>query len=189
MKMYTTWMWGQLMIHACFWRSIFFAWAFPHTHKFLIENISSKLLSTETITLAISTIVITSLFNKYSEKIFEHFKLYCVVECLLFAIILPAVGTGLITPSNYFIVNITIAPVVGRMINCSATRLRRMVYDREMRERYDNCHQIALAAAGIIGGVLGMIEIPLWVAWSLVAVGVVIDDVFYWIIYNQVTKE
>lgn len=188
MKIYAKWMWSQMMIQASFWSCLFFSAAFPHTHKYLITNISSKLISMETIVGGLGIIFIHSLFNKYSDFFFKRFKLLCVIECVVYGIGLPMVGCGWISASSYFVTDIICGALVCRAIFCGANRLRKLVYDREERERYDNCEPIARAAACLIGGALSMLPIPLWMAWSFIAVGCVIDDVFYWIIYNKVTK-
>lgn len=188
MKVYTRWMWNQLLLHAAFWRTIFLTAAFPHTHKFLIERISSSLISTETLVIAVTTIAINSLYAKYSDWIFSKFKVYCVLECSIYAVILPMVGTGMISPSSYFLTDIIVGSIVCRFLHCSANRLRKLYYDREEREKFDNSQPIVSAVSSIVGGCLGMLPIPLWAAWCCVAVGIVIDDIFYWVAYNRVTK-
>lgn len=188
MKTHVGWMWSQTLLHAIFWKTIVFSIAFPHTHKFLIERIPSGFLSMEMIVTAVATITVNALYMRYSDRIFAHFKLFCVMECTVYAVVLPLIGCGKITPACYFIIDVVAGAVLCRPLYCCGNRLRKLVYDREARENYDNSQPVVMALAAVIGGSVGMLPIPLWAAWCLIAVGIVIDDVFYWVTYNRVTR-
>ena len=188
MKVYLKWMVSQYLIHDVFWSVLFFSAAFPMTHKWLMTEVSDKLIAFNGLVGSVGIIVVNSLFNKYGDKMFKLFMLSVALEMLVYATILPLVGFNKITPTFYYLTTTFVDIVLLRNIVCCNNRLRRMLYDREIREKYDNSCPIANAAGTIIGSCIGMFSLPLWLAWCCVAAGVVIGDVFLILAHRSTTK-
>ena len=180
---------SQYLIHAAFWNVMFFAASFPVTHKWLMTEVSDKLIAFNGLVGSVGIIVVNSCFNKYSDKMFKLFNLSVCLEMLVYATILPLVGFGKITPTFYYLTTTFVDIILLRNIVCCNNRLRKLLYDKEVREKYDNSCPIANAAGAIIGSGIGMLSLPLWLAWCCVAAGVVIGDVFLIMAYRSATTK
>ncbi len=189
MKVYLKWMTSQYLIHAAFWSVLFFAAAFPVTHKWLMTEVSDKLIAFNGLVGSVGIIVVNSCFNKYGDRMFKLFRLSVALEIVVYATILPLVGFGKITPTFYYLTTTFVDIVLLRNIVCCNNRLRKLLYDKEVREKYDNSCPIANAAGSIIGSCIGMLSLPLWLAWCFVAAGVVIGDIFLFAAHHSAVRK
>ena len=182
------WMLKDLMIQATFASTLCFCIAHPQVHLMLMRGIDSKFMAMQGIVISLATICCNSAFNKWGDKIFKLFPYLCIVEVIAYGVVVPLIAFGFITPKVYYVLDMVAYACITRNMVCSGNRLRRLIYDRETREKYDNSAPIANASACVLGGAIAMLTFPVWLSWIFLFIGISVDNVFYFIIYKKTVK-
>ena len=176
------------MLLTSFISTLFYSASGPCINKTLMLYVSEKHIAASQLTSCLGTVIFGFLWDKKSEKLFNYYAVFCIIE-----IIFEVVATTLVvTTSNiiaYYILEMIIYAVITRNIICGGNLLRSLRYRDETRAKYDNNYNIATAVASIIGSLLAIKFDLSFVAMIIIAtIGNVIDDLFYIGIYYK-TKE
>ena len=183
------WMWNDLMIQACLWSTLLYSIGYPNIKLLVMRSIDPKYIAFEGIFISVSTIITSSCFNKWGDKIFKFMPVFLITESVLYCGLVPSILTGVVSVKAYFIIDIIAYSCIARNIICCGSRMRRILYKDEVREQFDNSLPIASAIASVIGGTVVMCcTIPLWLSWVIMGVGTSIDNVFLYVVYRRVKK-
>lgn len=174
------------MLVATFLTTIFYSATYPYIHKEVMANVSDSIIALSQIINCLSVVILGSLWNKKSERLFKYYPAFCVGETVLgICSTIWATTTGNIMA--YYIIDTLIFAIVTRNICCGGVKLRAIRYNTEKdREHFDNNNNSSSAIATIIGSVIAMIlnldfTSMLWLA----TLGNAIDNVFYIFIYRS----
>lgn len=174
------------MLLATFLTTIFYSSTYPYIHKEVMANISDNIIALNQIINCLSIVILGSLWNKKSERLFKYYPAFCVGETVLgICSTIWATITGNIMA--YYIIDTLIFAIVTRNICCGGVKLRAIRYNSEKeRECFDNNNNSASAIATILGSVVAMIldldfSLMLWLA----TLGNAIDNIFYIFIYKS----
>lgn len=178
------------MLVATFLTTIFYSATYPFIHKLIMESVSDNIVALNQIINCLSIVVLGSLWNKKSEKLFKYYPAFCIGETILsICSAIWATATGNIMA--YYIIDTLIFAIVTRNICCGGVKLRAIRYNTEEdREHFDNNNNSSSAIATIIGSVIAMIlnldfAAMLWLA----TLGNAIDNIFYIFIYKSTKRK
>ena len=177
------------MLLATFLTTIFYSATYPYIHKEVMTNVSDSVIALSQIINCLSIVILGSLWNKKSDKLFKYYPAFCIVETLL------SIGSTVwaITTHNilaYYIIDTLIFSIVTRNICCGGVKLRAIRYNTETdREHFDNNNNSVSAVATIIGSIIAMIiELDFVTMLCLATVGNSIDNIFYIFVYKGTEK-
>ena len=171
---------------ATFLTTIFYSATYPYIHKEIMAHVSDSIIALNQIINCLSIVILGSLWNKKSDKLFKYYPMFCICETIL-SICSTIWATTTHDIMAYYIIDTLIFSIVTRNICCGGVKLRSIRYNSEVeREHFDNNNNSASAIATIIGSVIAMLldldfVIMLWLA----TVGKSIDNVFYIFIYKN----
>ena len=178
------------MLIATFLTTIFYSATYPYIHKEIMANVSDSVISLSQIINCLSIVILGSLWNKKSDKLFKYYPIFCIGETILsMCSTIWAVSTHNIMA--YYIIDTLIFSIVTRNICCGGVKLRAIRYNSETeREHFDNNNNSASAIATIIGSIIAIIldlnfSFMLWLA----TLGNAIDNIFYIFIYKNTQKK
>ena len=178
------------MLLATFLTTIFYSTTYPYIHKEVMANVSDSIIALNQIINCLSIVILGSLWNKKSDKLFKHYPTFCILETVL-SISLTIWATTTNNIMAYYIIDTLIFAVVTRNICCGGVKLRAIRYNTEEdREHFDNNNNSASAIATILGSVIAMIldldfSLMLWLA----TFGNAIDNIFYIFIYKSTQRK
>ena len=178
------------MLLATFLTTIFYSATYPYIHKIVMENVSDNVVALSQIINCLSIVLLGSLWNKKSDKLFKYYPIFCILETIL------SIGSAIwaVTTHNimsYYIIDTLIFSIVTRNICCGGVKLRAIRYNSEIeREHFDNNNNSVSAIATILGSVIAMILdldfiTMLWIA----TFGNAIDNIFYIFIFKNTYKK
>ena len=177
------------MLLATFLTTIFYSSTYPYIHKEVMANVSDGIIALSQIINCLSVVILGSLWNKKSDKLFKYYPIFCIGETIL------SIGSAIWTTTTgnvlaYYIIDTLIFAIVTRNICCGGVKLRAIRYNSEKeRECFDNNNNSASAIATILGSVIAMIlDLDFVVMLWLATFGNTIDNVFYIFIYKS-TKQ
>lgn len=177
------------MLLATFLTNLFYSSTYPFIHKQLMMVISDKMVAINQIICCLSVIIFSNLWNKLSNKLFNHYPLFCVLEtvCGISTTVFAILTDNLIA---YYILDTFVFCIVTRNIICGGIKLRALRYTTEdKREKFDNNNNSMSAMSTIIGSCIAMIiNLSFPVMLILATIGNAIDNVFYIFIYYKTKK-
>lgn len=180
---------SNLMLFANFISGLFYATSYPYIYAETVKVIPRQFLGLEQILCCISTIIFCKLWNKYSDRFFNHYKKILwaevIADIILFSDVLIRGDL-----SFYFLFNILIYSIITRNLICGGTKMRAKVNPTEkLRERYDNNNQIVSAIATLLGAGFAIIcPLDLTILFIFALIGNIVDNFFYLYIYNQIKR-
>lgn len=174
------------MLIATFLTTIFYSTTYPSIHKEIMGNVSDSIIAINQIVNCLSIVILGSLWNKKSEKIFKYYPAFCILETILsilstfFAVVTQNI-------MSYYIVDTLIFSIVTRNICCGGVKLKAIRYNSEKeREQFDNNNNSSSAIATIIGSIIAMIlDLDFTVMLWLATLGNAIDNMFYLLIFRN----
>lgn len=177
------------MLAATFLTNIFYSATYPFIHKIVIEHVSDNVIALSNIINCLSVVILGSLWNKKSDKLFKYYPILCIIETILSIIS----GALAITTGNilaYYMMDTLIFAIVTRNICCGGVKLRAIRYDtEEKREHFDNNNNSMSAIATILGSIIAMIlDLNFTIMLCLAIFGNSIDNIFYIFIYKSTQK-
>ena len=181
---------SNLMLLANFISTLFYATSYPYIYAETIKVVPRGYIGLEQILSCVCTIIFCKLWNKYSDKFFNHYlviiRAEIVADIILFADV--SIRWNL---SFYFLLNIIIYSFITRNLSCGGTKMRAKVNPTEkLRECYDNNSQIVSAMATLMGASFAIIcPLDLKYLFIFALVGNIVDDFFYIYIYKKIKKE
>lgn len=177
------------MLLANFISGLFYATSYPYIYAETVKAVPRQFLGLEQILCCISTIIFCKLWNKYSDRLFNHYRKILWAEVIADIILFSDVMIrGNL--SFYFLLNILIYSLITRNLSCGGTKMRAKVNPTEkLRERYDNNNQIVSATATLLGAGFAIIcPLDLQILFIFALIGNIVDNFFYLHIYNQIKR-
>lgn len=178
------------IIMATFLTTLFYASTYPYINKIIISNASSNLIAMNQIGNCLSIIIFSTLWKKYNDKLYKHFRFFCISETLsIISICILTILTENII--MYYILDTLFFCIITRNIICGGITLRANRYKKEKeRVEFDNNDNIAASAATIIGSLIAMIlKLDFNIMLIIATIGNMIDNVFYIVIYTRQQKK
>jgi hypothetical protein len=174
------------MLLATFLTTIFYSATYPYIHKEIVSSVSDSIIALSQIINCLSVVILGTLWNKKSDKLFKYYPAYCVFETIL------SIGSTILATTThnivaYYIVDTLIFAIVTRNICCGGVKLKAIRYNSEAeREHFDNNNNSVSAIATILGSVIAILldldfSIMLWLA----TIGNAIDNIFYLFIFKN----
>lgn len=178
---------SNLMLAANFLSTLFYSVSYPYIYAEMMKVVPKSFISIEQILTCVGTIIFCSLWNKYSDRLFKHYKLILWVEVIADTILFSDViiRNDL---SFYFLLNVIIYCIVTRNLSCGGTKMRAKVNPTEKdREKYDNNSNVVCSIATLLGSGFAMIfDVPLTALFILAFIGNTVDNFFYLYIYCKI---
>lgn len=178
------------MLIATFLTTLFYSATYPYIHKEIMTVASDWLIAINQIINCLSIVIFGSLWNKYSDKIFKYYPLFCVFETVLG---IGSTAWAIYTQNiaSYYIIDTLIFAIVTRNICCGGVKLRTLRYNSEVtREHFDNNNNSACAIATIIGSLIAMsLKLDFNIMLCIATFGNAIDNIFYIFIYKSTTMD
>jgi len=177
------------MILATFLTTLFYASTFPFIHKQIMLETSDNFIALSNIIDCASVIILGSIWNKWSKRLFKFYPLFCILETIVtIAMCIWTLATGNL--AAYYMMGTIEMAVITRNMVCGGTRLRILRYKtEEEREHYQNNNNSADALATIIGSCIAMmLDLPFSLMLGLATFGNCIDNIFYLVIYYSTLK-
>lgn len=180
----------DLMLLATFFATCFYSATYPYIYKEIMSCVSENAVAVNQIVNCISTIIISGIWNRFSEKLFPSYAVLCVLECV------AGVFTSIYVtfhPANitiYYILDTALFCLITRNIICGGVRLKAIRYkDENAREHFDNSNNAVSALATIVGSLIAMKLNLNFVAMVWIAtIGNMIDNLFYISIFRKEVK-
>lgn len=181
---------SKIMLIANFVSVLFYSMSYPYIYAQTCKIVPTYYISIEQLLSCISTIIFCGLWNKYSDRLFNHYSKIVIAETLLDIVLFADVMIRS-DLKFYFLLNVIIYALITRNMACGGTKMRAMVNPTERdREQYDNNSNIVVSVATILGTVAAFIYMPDFkVLCVLALIGNVSDNVLHWHIYRKIKKE
>lgn len=178
------------MLTATFITTLFYSATYPYIHKEIMENVSDEILAINQIVNCLSIVILGSLWNNKSDKLFTFYPTLCIVETI-FGIFSTVFATVTQNVLMYYILDTLIFAIITRNICCGGVKLRAIRYKTEKdREHFDNNNNSASAVATIIGSLIAiMLDFNFITMLWIATVGNAVDNIFYLCIYNKTVKD
>lgn len=178
---------SKLMLISNFVSVLFYSMSYPYIYAQTCKIVPTYYISIEQLLSCTSTIIFCWLWNKYSDRLFNHYAKIIVAETL-FDVILFADVMIRNDLKFYFLLNVIIYALVTRNMACGGTKIRAMVNPTERdREQYDNNSNIVVSVATILGTTAAFVYMPDFkVLCVLALIGNVSDNVLFWHIYRKI---
>ncbi len=174
------------MIQASLWSNILYTMCFPSIHLYLMNGINSNIISVNQILICISVIVVNSIWNKYSNRLYKYYIHFMALESVAYLILNLTMILNICTTLIYYLTDTFLYCIITKNIICGSVKLRSFVYNKDKREKYDNTAQIATAIGTLIGSTIAIIiNIPIEIAFIISWIGITIDNIFYIIAYRN----
>ena len=178
---------SNLMLFSNFLSTLLYSASYPYIYAEIMKVISKNYISFEQIISCIGIVVFGSLWNKYGDKLFQHYKKFILLEiaadAFLFADVLIRHDLKF-----YFLLNVIIYALITKNMSCGGIKMRAKVNPtEELRERYDNNSNSIYAMATIAGTAVAILShAGLETLFVLALIGNVVDNFFYLYIYKQI---
>ena len=145
------------MLIATFLTSLFYSATYPYIHKEIMQHITDNLIAVNQIINCLSVVVFGYMWNKYSDRLFKFYDIYCILETIsTITITIFVICTKCIVA--YYILDTIAFAVITRNICCGGIKLRALRYTTENeREHFDNNNNSMSAIATIIGSLIAML--------------------------------
>lgn len=168
------------LVFSSFITNCIYSFAYPTVHYELIRNVGQKAVSLNMIVICISGVIFPILWNKYSNKLYKKYNVFCNLETILYLILCVSFLLGLITPYAYYFLDTFAFCFVSKNIICGTNKLKVLTYDSEERVEFDNNIQLVSNASSLIGYFLSLLmTVPLGVSLIFFTIGVILDNSFY----------
>ena len=169
--------------------NIFYTATYPYIYKVLYTNVSERLIALTTIISCLSIIIFSTVWNKYGDKLYRFFPLFCIGEFVM-SILLTLYLLNTYSYSSYYLYDTFSMAIITRQILCGMNRLKRLRYTDKDREIFDNRNSAWCSAGTIIGSLIAMIlnldfVVMLWIA----TFGNAVDNLSYIRIYFKEQKK
>lgn len=169
--------------------TLFYSMSYPYIYAETIKVVPHLYIGLEQILACLGTIIFCKLWNTYSDKLFEHYRLFLIVEIIADLILF----TDVLIRNDlkfYFLLNIIIYSVITKNLCCGGTKMRAKVNPSEKeREQYDNNSSIVNAIATLIGASVAMtFDFDLRLLFVFALIGNTIDNIFFLYIYQKIRR-
>ena len=180
---------SNLMLFSNLLSTLFYSVSYPYIYSETVIVVPRLYIGLEQVLACIGCIIFCRLWNNYSDRLFQHYRLFLLLEVvadiILFADVIIRHDI-----SFYFLLNVIIYSVITKNLCCGGTKMRAMVNPTEReREQYDNNSNIVNAIATLAGAGAAMVaNFELKWLFIFAFIGNIIDNFFYLYIYEKIRK-
>lgn len=177
------------MLLATFLTTIFYSATYPYIHKEVMMVATDNFIALNQIINCISIVVFGLLWNKKSEKLFDYYPAFCILETIL-GILTTTYAIFSHNIIAYYLLDTIVFAVVTRNICCGGVKLKAIRYKtEEEREHFDNNDNSSYSIATIIGSIIAMfLKLDFATMLCIATFGNAIDNIFYICIFFK-TKQ
>ena len=170
--------------------NFFFSFAYPIVHLFLINHITEKDISMNSIICCISGIFIPIIWNKY-EKMYNSYGFFLISEIICYIILCSSILLSFITPKAYYIIDTLLYAFLTRNLCCGNIKLKVKRYCKENdRAEYDNNSVIVANFSSLLGFILSyFISIPIKLGFIFITIGIIFDNFIYYYVYKKIKQK
>ena len=170
----------ELLI-ASFLSSLFIGIAQPTVHRVCMANVSTRMISLNSIIICIAGIIVPALWTDNGKKLYKYFALLGLLEASTYIITVALVIMNIISIPMYYIIDTLAFSIITKNLICGGNMLRNKRYDtQDKRNKYDNLLQIACNSSSIIGYGINLIyPCGQVLAFTCMAIGISFDNWFY----------
>ena len=169
--------------------NLFYSISYPIIHTVCVKDLSSNLLSFSALISSIFAIIVTQLWLKYSDKLYEYFGVFLSLEGITFGLLLIGFLLNKVTPATYYVMDCVLTSIITRNIISGGNRLKAIRYRDEEREIFDNKGTLYCNVASIIGfSFSSMYTLNTSIAFIFMWIGIVVDNFFYYVVYKEENK-
>lgn len=179
-----------LMLLANFLCTLFYSLSYPYVYAETVKAVSRSYISFENIVSCVGIALFGTIWNKYGDKLFKHYRKLVILEIIAdFYLFAHVILTGNL--KAYFIENILIFAFITKNMACGGTKMRAIVNPTpELREKYDNNANTIYAIATLIGATVSILYgFNLNTLFVFAFIGNIIDNFFYLYVYNKIKEE
>lgn len=178
------------MLWATFLSTIFYSATYPYIHQKIMMNADSQIIAVNQIINCISIIFFGMLWNRFGEKLFNYYHIFCIIESLLGVVttIFVIITQQIVI---YYILDTFAFAIITRNIICGGIKLCALRYvNPDLREKFDNNNNSAASMATIIGSIIAMfLNLDFSIMVCIATLGNIIDNIFYIVIYFETKKK
>lgn len=177
------------MLLSNFLSTLFYSVSYPYIYAETIKIVPHSYIGIEQILACLGTIVFCRLWNKHSDRLFEHYRMFLcaeiIADIILFADVLIRNDLGF-----YFLLNIIIFSVITKNLCCGGTKIKAIVNSTEKeREKYDNNTSIINSIATLSGTVIALIfDFQIELLFVFAFIGNIADNLFSLYIYKKIKE-
>ena len=169
--------------------TLFYSMSYPYIYAETIKVVPHLYIGLEQILACLGTIIFCKLWNTYSDKLFEHYRLFLIVEIIADLILF----TDVLIRNDlkfYFLLNIIIYSVITKNLCCGGTKIKAKVNPSEKeREKYDNNISIIDSIATLSGTVMALIfDFQIELLFIFAFIGNITDNLFSLYIYKKIKE-
>lgn len=177
------------MLFASLFVNIFYAATYPYIHREIMLVTTDNYIAINQIVNCLSVAMFSFVWNKFSDKIFKFYVVFCVAESVL------CIGTTAFAICTnhilaYYLLDTFVFALITRNIICGGVKLKAMRYKTEKeREKFDN-HDNLMSSLGFLGGsiIAFFLRFDFTTMLCIATVGNIIDNFIYiGIYYNEKT--
>lgn len=181
---------SNLMLLSNFICTLFYSLSYPYIYAETIRAVSQPYIAFEQIISCLGIIMFGTLWNKYGNYLFKHYRKIVLIEIIAdtYLFIDVIIRNDL---KFYFILNVLIYAVITKNMSCGGIKMRAKINPNDnMREKYDNNANTISSLATLIGSAVAIVLKPdINVLFVFALVGNVTDNFFYLYIYDKIIKE
>lgn len=175
------------MLVASFITTLLYGATYPYIHKMVMAVASEQIIALNQIVTCSSIVIFGFLWNRWSNKLFRFYPLFCVIDTLA----LTTICVYTISTSNvlvYYLADTFLVALITRNIFCGNNKIRAIRYHtEEEREKFDNNDNSVIALATIIGSLIAMIlALDFKTMICIATLGNAIDNIFYIVIFTKI---
>lgn len=168
--------------------NLFYSMAYPIVHTITMQDINSNIMSFASLVNCIIAMLITKIWLKHSKYLYKTFGTMLVIEGIVYGLLTTIYLTGIATAGMYYVGDAILNALITRNIICGGARLKAFRYKGEEREKFDNKTTYYCYLTSIIGFTFSWkITLPTKLGFILMFIGIVVDNIFYYIVYKRET--
>ncbi|QXE20436.1 hypothetical protein [Clostridium sp. 001] len=174
------------LITANFLSNLFYSVAAPTIQYILISAVGSKIIAFNSIVVCVSGVIVPTLWNKFSDKIYKEYGHFLIAETIGYIILMLLILNNIISNVAYCILDTFIFSIVSKNLICGNNKLKATRYLKNEREKFDNNIVVASNGSSLIGFTVSLLfNIPSNIAFILTTIGICIDNIFYFKVYKE----
>lgn len=179
-------MYKDFLVQGDFWSTLLYYMSFPYINIWIMKQLDNKYVAVQNIIVCVATVLISTLWNKKSNKLYKFYSIFMFSECAVYLVLYSFVIFGNLNGRLYYLIDTILFSLITKNIICGTNKLKSIIYKNEKREKYDNTSSIAAAIASIVGSILSIaLNIPIEIAFAIGWAGISIDNLFYYLAYRK----
>lgn len=177
------------LIKASLVNYLLYSMAFPVIQKTLIDSVSSKYIAANSIITCLMVIVLGQIWNKYNKKMYKLYGVFLLFEGLFYTSLINSVIFGIVSYKFFYIVDTLIFALISKNITFGYNKLKSIRYKENKRNGFDNNILIITSIASLIGySISFIIDIPVKLAFGFVLIGIIINNIGFYLVYKKENK-